>query len=196
MAMLLIILNGCDSTVVIVENRPDGAETANVSTQFSATGGADLKHNDYRTAIGPSPDTGYGPLQTTNEEGAHAFGFAAFVVQLEAFVHLPEGLNVIDENHHDFLAENPRVLSMGDERIVVYEFSTAEEMELYASFVCQRGSAINKTDVFINISWTHWPRWYKRGLIIVRYVGDNEEIVAALGEILGDTFAGYGADGV
>ena len=42
-----------DDIVVIVENRSDGAETANAfarflreQTQFSATGGADLKHND------------------------------------------------------------------------------------------------------------------------------------------------------
>jgi len=35
------------ATDVPVENRPDGVETANASTRFSATGGADLKRNGY-----------------------------------------------------------------------------------------------------------------------------------------------------
>ncbi len=40
------------------------------------------------------------------------------------------------------------------------------------------------------------PHFYKRGSLIVQYVGEDEKIISDLGDLLGEQFAGYGAEGV
>ena len=43
----------------------------------------------------------------------------------------------------------------------------------------------------INVSWVSLPHFYKKGSIIVQYVGENKNIISDLNDILGEQFAGY-----
>lgn len=43
----------------------------------------------------------------------------------------------------------------------------------------------------IHIKWTSFPHFYKKGAIIVQYVGVNKKIISDLKSILGKQFAGY-----
>ncbi|EHI99965.1 hypothetical protein CDLVIII_3403 [Clostridium sp. DL-VIII] len=41
-----------------------------------------------------------------------------------------------------------------------------------------------------SVSWISYPHFYKKGNIIVQYIGKNEQIISNLKTILGEQFAG------
>ena len=42
-----------------------------------------------------------------------------------------------------------------------------------------------------DLTWISNPHWFKRDLILVLYVGEDEQIIDFLQQFLGDSFAGY-----
>jgi hypothetical protein len=77
-----------------------------------------------------------------------------------------------------------------DTEIVVYSYENSEEMEKNASIVNEDASIINKEQP-IEIQWPKDPHFYKKGKIIVQYIGEDEVIIADLNEIMGEQFAGH-----
>jgi hypothetical protein len=41
------------------------------------------------------------------------------------------------------------------------------------------------------VSWVSYPHFYKKGCLIVQYVGKNENIISDIEDILGEQFAGF-----
>ena len=76
-----------------------------------------------------------------------------------------------------------------DTEIVVYSYENSEEMEKSASLLNEDATTINKEQP-IEIEWTKNPHFYKKGKIIVQYIGEDEEIVTDLDKIMGKQFAG------
>lgn len=76
-----------------------------------------------------------------------------------------------------------------DTEIVVYSYENSEEMEKSASLLNEDASIINKEQP-IEIEWPKKPHFYKKGKIIVQYIGEDEEIVTDLDKIMGKQFAG------
>ncbi|MGL5714838.1 MAG: hypothetical protein ACRCX2_17615 [Paraclostridium sp.] len=76
-----------------------------------------------------------------------------------------------------------------DTEIAVYSYENSEEMEKNASLVNKDASVINKEHP-IEIEWPKDPHFYKKGKIIVQYIGEDEEIISDLNEIMGEPFAG------
>lgn len=76
-----------------------------------------------------------------------------------------------------------------DTEIVVYSYENNEEMEANASIVNEDASIISKK-LPMEIEWTKTPHFYKKGKIIVQYIGDDEPIIADLNEIMGEQFSG------
>ena len=76
-----------------------------------------------------------------------------------------------------------------DTEIVVYSYENSEEMEKSASLLNEDASIINKEQP-IEIEWPKNPHFYKKGKIIVQYIGEDEEIVTDLDKIMGKQFAG------
>lgn len=77
-------------------------------------------------------------------------------------------------------------VSLNGESIQVFEYDSAETMETDAVLVDASGSSIGTTMV----GWVATPHFYKKGRILVLYVGDNAEILEILESVLGPQFAG------
>lgn len=77
-----------------------------------------------------------------------------------------------------------------DTYIVIYLYKNNEEMEVMASTINKDASEINYKIAPLNPKWHKSPHFYKRGEIIVQYVGEDEKIIHDLQEIMGEQFAG------
>jgi hypothetical protein len=131
--------------------------------------------------IGSTDDPTFGTDETLN--------YAAFLELLEV-----NGFSFEEAGEYSgFLSVPQRVISIGDELLVIYEFTSHEAMERNASFVGASGFSIDNRDIgqIVEISWVSDPYWFKKDLIIVNYVGENKQIINFLAETL-DLFAGHG----
>ncbi|MDK2562341.1 hypothetical protein QOZ84_02180 [Romboutsia sedimentorum] len=81
-------------------------------------------------------------------------------------------------------------VTLYDTDVIIYSYEDNEEMEKEASTINKDASEINRTDNPIQIEWSKTPHFYKKGKIIVQYIGDDEKIISDLKEIVGDQFAG------
>lgn len=89
----------------------------------------------------------------------------------------------------DFLPAVRKRMIIGSEAIDIYRYDNNESMEEDAGRIDSGGctySGINSKKV----SWTKAPHFYKKGNIIVLYVGNDRDIISHLSEILGNQFAG------
>lgn len=77
-----------------------------------------------------------------------------------------------------------------DTEIIIYSYEYKEEMEKEASSINKEASQISRNDDLIQIEWQKTPHFYKKGRIIVQYIGDDEKIISDLTEIMGEQFAG------
>lgn len=77
------------------------------------------------------------------------------------------------------------------ENISVYFYETDKEMEEDASYINASGLSYNNKDKSVKISWSSFPHFYKTDNIIVLYVGESNEIMNALEELIGQQFAGF-----
>ena len=65
-------------------------------------------------------------------------------------------------------------------------------MEQDAERIDVGGSSYETEGRGINVSWISLPHFFKKGNIIVQYIGENKVIISDLTDILGEEFAGYG----
>lgn len=77
-----------------------------------------------------------------------------------------------------------------DTDVTIYSYEDNEEMEKEASTINKDASEISRADNPIQIKWSKTPHFYKKGKIIVQYIGDDEKIISDLKEIMGEQFAG------
>lgn len=91
---------------------------------------------------------------------------------------------------NDSIMVDDKQVILYDTEIIIYSYEYKEEMEKEASFINEEASEINRNDDFIQIEWPKTPHFYKKGRIIVQYIGDDEKIISDLTEIMGEQFAG------
>lgn len=101
----------------------------------------------------------------------------------------------VEDAEKNFLPVQRKIIKLDNEQLYVYMYSSSEEMEKDASHIKSNGFAyesasINGTVSVIMGNWTSDPHFYKKGSIIVQYVGDNNKIISDLKEVLGEQFAG------
>lgn len=96
----------------------------------------------------------------------------------------------ITDGQQVFLPNGSKRMVIGSEAIDIYIFSNNEEMENEASHIDSDGSEYNNGYSSTNVSWVSHPHFYKKGSIIVLYIGVNEKIISNLKDILGEQFAG------
>lgn len=77
------------------------------------------------------------------------------------------------------------------ENIAIYIYGNNQLMEEDAGRLSKEGSKYNTGKQATFISWSNVPHFYKKGNLIVLYVGEDLEIINSLEEILGLPFAGY-----
>ncbi len=86
-------------------------------------------------------------------------------------------------------------IAVNDERIVVYEFRDAQVVETEAGYVSPDGYRYQvpiESDMYAGVihEWVAPPHFFKKGRVIVRYVGSDVSLVKELRRILGTEFAG------
>ena len=72
------------------------------------------------------------------------------------------------------------------EDIQVFQYSNAAAAEAQAAQVSLDGSAVGTT----KLHWVGPPHFYKKGKLLVLYIGDTDKVLKALEAVLGRQFAG------
>ncbi|MCM1989936.1 hypothetical protein [Oceanirhabdus seepicola] len=93
----------------------------------------------------------------------------------------------------DFLPTTRKRMVIGEEAIDIYLYSNNKKMEKDAKNIDSGGCEYTSTSIFsksVNVSWVSEPHFYKKGKLIVLYVGTNEKIISDLKDIFGEQFAG------
>lgn len=90
----------------------------------------------------------------------------------------------------DFLPTRRKRLIFDDIALDIYIFKSTKNMESEASNINNDGFIYNNGSKLVNVSWISIPHFYKKGTLIVQYVGENVNIISDLNDILGEPFAG------
>jgi hypothetical protein len=85
-----------------------------------------------------------------------------------------------------FISVPARLITTGAEQIQVFEYSSGAGAQADAGQISPDGSRVGTSF----ISWIGPPHFYRRGRLLVLYVGDNGTIKASLERNLGPQFAG------
>ncbi|MBO1265472.1 hypothetical protein J3A84_10555 [Proteiniclasticum sp. SCR006] len=111
-----------------------------------------------------------------------------FITQLEE-MNFSVNAEVTDK---DILQGERRWLTVNEtEHITVYLYDSGSSMEKDASNIDEGGTGYHNGNDSVEISWVSYPHFYKTDNIIILYVGEDETMIHALEDILGDQFAGY-----
>lgn len=97
----------------------------------------------------------------------------------------------IKDVQQDFLQTTRKRMIIDKKAIDIYLFSNDKEMENEASHIDGGGCGYNNALKSVKVSWVSFPHFYKKGSIIVQYIGTDEKIMSDLNDILGEQFAGY-----
>ena len=85
-----------------------------------------------------------------------------------------------------FFSVNGKMLKIHGEDVQVFEYSDTTAAEAEATLVSPSGSGVGTT----KIHWVGPPHFFRKGRLIVLYVGDNGKVLKALEAVLGLQFAG------
>jgi len=121
-----------------------------------------------------------------NNSDVNNYGLEEFIAELKA-KNYDFTLKEVGKN---FLPTTRKRISIGDEAIDVYVFKNNKGMEKEAAKIEPSGFGYQSKTKAVKVSWISVPHFYKKGRIIVQYIGENEKIIADLKEILGPQFAG------
>ncbi len=102
----------------------------------------------------------------------------------------------ITDVEEDFLPTTRKRMEFNHDMLDIYIFNGDKEMEEEAANIDKDGCGYTNGNKSLKVSWVSYPHFYKRGSLIVQYVGEDEKIITDLRDILGEQFAGYRAEGV
>ncbi|MFH0343847.1 MAG: hypothetical protein ACHBNF_17390 [Chromatiales bacterium] len=85
-----------------------------------------------------------------------------------------------------FFSVKGKIIKVGGEDVQVFQYSHETETDAQAIQVSPDGSTVGTT----KIHWFGPPHFYKREKLLVLYVGDNEKVLKALEDVLGQQVAG------
>lgn len=90
------------------------------------------------------------------------------------------------EVEQPFFSVKGKMVEVYGEDVQVFEYSDAAAAEAQAAQVSPTGTGVGTT----KIHWIAPPHFYKKGRLLVLYVGDNDKVLKALDAALGPQFAG------
>ena len=98
----------------------------------------------------------------------------------------------VQDAEQDFLpTTRKRMLLDNDIVLDIYLFKTNTKMEKEASRIDSGGAGYSGPLNNVKVSWVSVPHFYKKGALIVQYIGEDESIITTLEKIFGEQFAGY-----
>ena len=114
---------------------------------------------------------------------AQGYGMADFMDDLRSKGAQAETGEPVEQAFFSVIGQS---VNLPGETVQVFEYDSAETMESDAVLIDADGSSIGTSMV----TWVATPHFYKKGRILVLYVGDNTETLALLEGVLGPQFAG------
>jgi hypothetical protein len=115
-------------------------------------------------------------------------------LDMDQFVNLMKAKNYkfeLKDVEKDFLPTTRKRILLGKEAIDIYLYNSNKEVENDAKRIDDGGCEYSDGTKSINVSWASYPHFYKKGNIIVQYVGKNEKVISDLKDIFGEQFVGY-----
>lgn len=97
-----------------------------------------------------------------------------------------------DSETTSFLSVTRKPVIIGDEIISIYEYASNKDMEKDSMYIDKGGSSISVPGKEVEIFWVSLPHFFKKGTLIINYVGEDEQILEFLNKNYGEEFAGYG----
>jgi hypothetical protein len=91
-----------------------------------------------------------------------------------------------EEVDQPFFSVTGKMIEVQGEGVQVFQYLSAAEADGQAALVSPSGSTIGTTKVH----WIGPPHFYKKGKLLVLYVGDDHNLLKALEAALGRKFAG------
>jgi hypothetical protein len=96
----------------------------------------------------------------------------------------------IQHVEEDFIPTTRERMKISKDAIDIYLFSSNRKMEKDAKRIDSDGGGYSNGSKKVYVNWGLTPHFYKKGNIIVLYVGGNEKVISDLKEIFGEQFAG------
>jgi hypothetical protein len=85
-----------------------------------------------------------------------------------------------------FFSVKGQATTVDTETIQIYEYADAQSMEADASKVSHDGGSVGTS----MMSWVGPPHFFKKGRILVLYIGQEKTLLQELTSLLGSQFAG------
>lgn len=127
----------------------------------------------------------FGCTKAGNNEGDYSLD--QFVSDMKAKSYEFE----VKDASRDFLPTERKRILVGNEAIEIYIYRSSRAMEKDSQRIDRDGSGYSNGFKSVKVSWISYPHFYKKGRIIVQYVGENQKIISDLKAILGEQFAGF-----
>ena len=91
-----------------------------------------------------------------------------------------------------FFSASGRVLHVNGKEVQVLRFATSSAARVAAAAVSPDGYSVGASEgtTVSHVDWVATPHLYRRGSLIVVYVGDDAPTLQLLGEVVGPQFAG------
>ncbi len=119
----------------------------------------------------------------SSDEANTNYGYANLVNDLRVAGVQVESAGEVSQ---PFFSVKGKVIKGNDGDVQVFEFGNTAATNTAASEISSDGSSIGRSQP----NWIAPPHFYKKGKIIVLYLGDNATILKALEVALGRQFAG------
>lgn len=97
----------------------------------------------------------------------------------------------ITDAEQDFLQAPRKRMSIDKTEIDIYLFGSNKKLEKEAGYISSDGCGYTNGSKSLKVSWVSLPHFYKKGRLIVQYVGEDKKIISDLKDIFGEQFAGY-----
>lgn len=91
-----------------------------------------------------------------------------------------------DRIEQPFFTVTGRMVSVAGEDVQVYQYADEDAARREAATISPDGGTIGTSAPF----WAGSPHFYRKGLLIVLYVGDSAPVMQPLERVLGPQFAG------
>lgn len=121
--------------------------------------------------------------QQGKSHGGPVTDYASLIDNLRA-----AGVSVEPEGEVDqpFFSVKGMMIKVRGEDVQVFQYSNAAAADAQAALVSPSGSAVGTT----RLHWLGPPHFYRKGKLLVLYVGDNDGVLRTLEVVLGRQFAG------
>jgi hypothetical protein len=122
------------------------------------------------------------------------YDFQALVKDLHATGEVVEVTDRVRDD--DLFSEERRArITLKGAVVTVLEYDDASDVDAEASRISPDGHNIHGTTLivfkrFTHVDWIDAPHFFKKGKLIVHYVGNEESVLEILEDVLGPQFAG------